>query len=429
MASNHLVSFRDSIAQTGSRESNVRIYCRDFHDVFYKAQGATIFSTSQKEYIDFFAGAGTLNFGHNNTYIKEKILAHITTDGLVHALDMDTLPKHEFIHSFSEKILGPRRLDYKIQFCGPTGADAVEAALKLARKVKKREGIFSFRGGYHGMSLGSLSVTSNKFKRAAAGLPLTNVSFIPYPSSSSPIDSMNYMEGILEDDHSGIEKPAAIIFETVQAEGGVYVAPIEWLQDLRSFCDKHDILLICDEIQTGCHRTGPFFSFERAGIIPDIVVLSKSVSGYGLPLSLLLMKPELDVWQPGEHTGTFRANQLALVGAKAAIEYAEAVTIEAEVKEKEEFLKHFLQNEIMPLHPAITTRGIGLLWGIDLRALGEKFVVDVASKCFEQGLVIERCGRKNTVLKILPPLTIELNKLKKGCWLIKQALIECSQNA
>ncbi len=412
---------------TNTRESDVRVYCRLFPDLFQKAQNALLFSASGRKYIDFFAGAGALNLGHNPFFLKEKIMAHITSDGVIHALDMDTPAKRDFIHTFSEMILDPRKLDYKIQFCGPTGTDAVEAALKLARKVKQRAGIFSFIGAYHGMSLGSLSVTGNKSKRASAGIPLTHVNFMPYPTSFHPsLDSLEYIERVLQDDYSGVEKPAAIIFETVQAEGGVFVAPIDWMKQLRSLCDRHDILLICDEIQTGCYRTGSFFSFERANIIPDIVVLSKSISGYGLPMSLLLMKPELDIWKPGEHVGTFRANQLALVGAKAALEYAQKVQITGEVQKKEEFLKSYLHCEIQSLNNEIKIRGLGLMWGIDLSALGERCAADVASKCFELGLIIERCGRNATVLKILPPLTIEMDLLKKGCSMIKKAISFCN---
>lgn len=408
-------------------ESNVRSYCRSFPVTFHRAKGSIIYSESGTEYIDFLAGAGALNYGHNNDYIKHKVMSYLDADAIAHGLDMHTCAKERFLAKFSESVLIPKHLNYRIQFCGPTGTNAVEAALKLARKVTKRTGIFSFMGAYHGMTLGSLAVTGNTAIRAGIGGISNNVTFMPYPYGfMSKFDTIEYIEAVLKDVSSGVEKPAAIIFETVQAEGGVIVAPTEWLQRLRTLCDEHDILLICDDIQVGCGRTGPFFSFERANIIPDMVVLSKSISGYGFPMSLLLMKPELDLWEPAEHTGTFRGNQLAFVGGTAALEYRETTNIEQEVKVKEAFLKNFLTQEIAPISEKIEIRGIGMIWGIDLTSFGgTNFAKQITSRCFELGLIVERVGRNDTVIKILPPLTIELCTLRKGGSLIKKAFDEC----
>jgi diaminobutyrate-2-oxoglutarate transaminase len=238
------------------------------------------------------------------------------------------------------------------------------------------------------------------------------------------MDTILYMEQLLTDTHSGVEKPAAIILETVQAEGGIHIADTEWLRDLRQLCDDHDILLIVDDIQVGCGRVGSFFSFERAGIVPDMVVLSKSISGYGLPMSLLLLKPELDIWSPGEHNGTFRGNQLAFVGAKAALEFRDTVELEAQVKEKEAFVQQFLREHIQSIDPLIEIRGMGLIWGIDVSHLGEAFAKEVATLCFSRGLIIERAGRNDTVIKIMPALTISLENLRKGCDIIKESMAQ-----
>ena len=409
-------------------ESNVRSYCRSFPTVFHRAKGAIVYSESGKEYIDFLAGAGALNYGHNNDYIKRQMMRYLDSDAITHGLDLQTSAKEKFLKQFSESVLAPKKLDYRIQFCGPTGTNAVEAALKLARKSKKRAGIFSFMGAYHGMTLGSLSITGNTSLRAGTLGAASQVDFMPYPYGfMETIDTIAYMESILNDPSSGIEKPAAIIFETVQAEGGVVVAPIEWMQRLRALCDEHDILLICDDIQVGCGRTGPFFSFERANIVPDMVILSKSISGYGLPMSLLLFKPDLDVWQPAEHTGTFRGNQLAFVGGTAALEYRENTNLEKEVAVKAAFIQTFLETEIAPLNPGIKTRGLGMIWGIDLACFGDGSLAKrVASRCFELGVIVERVGRDDTVLKILPPLSIDIPNLQKGFKVIKQALSECA---
>ncbi|ABW31354.1 diaminobutyrate--2-oxoglutarate transaminase [Acaryochloris marina] len=408
------------------RESNVRSYCRSFPTVFHRAKGALVYSESGKENIDFLAGAGALNYGHNNDYIKQKVLSYLDADAMTHGLDLHTAAKEKFLATFSEQVLIPKQLDYRIQCCGPTGTNAVEAALKLARKVKNRTGIFSFMGAYHGMTQGSLSVTGNTAIRSGIE-SFAQVTFMPYPYRlMDGFDTIHYIESVLNDIHSGIEKPAAIIFETVQAEGGIVVAPIDWIQQLRALCDRNDILLICDDIQVGCGRTGPFFSFERANIIPDMVILSKSISGYGFPMSLLLMKQELDQWQPGEHTGTFRGYQLAFVGGTAALEYRSSTDLEKVVRLKETFLRTFLTEEIAPLHPKIEIRGLGLIWGIDLAALDDgNFAKKIATRCFEQGLIIERVGRRDTVLKLLPPLTIEMPILRRGCTILKQAIEEC----
>lgn len=405
-------------------ESNVRSYCRNFPVTFDKAKDSFLYDENEIRYIDFFAGAGALNYGHNNEYIKNNILSYLLSDRIIHGLDMYTNIKKDFILDFTKKILKPKNLCYKLQFCGPTGTNAVEASLKLARKVKNRAGIFSFMGGFHGMTLGSLSVTSNKFCRRGAGIDLGNVVFMPYPVNSfKDIDTIKYIDYVINDSHSGMEKPAAIIFETVQAEGGVNIADNEWIRELRKLCDENDILLICDDIQVGCGRTGSFFSFERAGIIPDMVILSKSISGYGLPMSLLLIKPELDIWEPGEHNGTFRGNQLAFVGARSALQLIEEEQIDAQVAEKEKILKEFLNNEIKPIDSKMEIRGIGMIWGIDLSKVGkEKLAQTITHMCFDRKLIVETTGRNSQVIKILPSLVMKKNVLREGCEILKSCM-------
>lgn len=408
-------------------ESNVRSYCRSFPTVFTKAKNAKLIDIDGKEYIDFFAGAGALNYGHNNDYIKKAVLEYIERDGVMHGLDMYTQAKYEFIDTFEEKILKPRKLDYKIQFCGSTGTNAVEAAMKLARKVKKRTNIIAFMGGFHGMTMGSLAATGGLESRAGAGVPLGNVTFVPYPSHEfADINTLSYLRRILKDDHSGIDKPAAVILETTQAEGGINVAPSEWLKELSVICKENDMLLICDDIQVGCGRTGSFFSFERAGIKPDMVTLSKSISGYGVPMSILLIKPELDIWAPGEHNGTFRGNQMAFVAAKAAIEYREQSDLEGQVHKKEQIIKEFIRNEILPMNENLVMRGIGLIWGIDCENYGGgAFAKQISQECFKKGLILERAGREDCVVKIMPPLTVGMEELEKGLKIVKEVFGEC----
>ena len=273
-------------------------------------------------------------------------------------------------------------------------------------------------GCFHGVTLGSIALTTEREAREGAGVPLEHVTHIPAPYMFENLDTINYMQTLLDDDHSGIEKPAALILETVQAEGGIHVFSKEYLQAVRKFCDDNDILLIIDDIQVGCSRTGTFFSFERAGIVPDIVVLSKSIGGYGIPLALTLFKPELDIWLPGEHNGTFRGNQVAIVAAKAGLEFFNDNNIEEETKRKAQIVEKFLNEEIKPLNDKIEVRGIGLIWGIDVH--DEELAKAISKEAFKKGLIIERAGRKNEVVKVMPPLVIEDEILKKGLNLLKE---------
>ncbi len=405
-------------------ESEVRSYCRAFPVVFDRSAGCHMYDENGKEYLDFFAGAGALNYGHNNPYIIGKMIEYLQHGGILHALDMHTVAKRTFLTDFENRILKPRGLDYKVMFPAPTGTNAVESAFKLARKVKGRQTIFAFQGAFHGMSLGALAATSHSYPRAASGTPLLGITFMPFPYGfNKSFDTIGYIENVITDDHSGSELPAAIVVETVQAEGGIIPVDVEWLRRLRELCDRHDILLIVDDIQIGCGRTGEFFSFEKAGIVPDMVTLSKSIGGIGLPMSLLLMKPELDIWGPAEHNGTFRGNQLAFVAADAALDVLENTDLLTHVKDMERVLVNYVEKNILPLDSRIEYRGRGLIYGIDFTALDPsgKLAAKISRRCFENGLIIERSGRNDTVLKILPPLVITEEELTHGLDVIAEA--------
>ena len=403
-------------------ESEVRGYCRSFPEIFDTAKGAWLVTDSGKRYLDFFAGAGVLNYGHNNSALKNSLIEYIERDGVVHTLDMYSVAKEKFIEAFQAKVLQPRGYNYKLQFPGPTGTNAVEAALKLARKVTGREGVVSFTNSFHGMTLGSLSVTGNGFKRKGAGVALSDVVSVPFEDyMGAEIDSIEYLRAMLEDEGSGMDKPAAVILETVQAEGGVNVASNEWLQRLRELTHEHEILMIVDDIQVGCGRTGAFFSFEEAGIVPDFVTLSKSLSGYGLPLSLVLIKPEYDQWEPGEHNGTFRGHNPAFVTATAALElFWSDDRLEKEVLRKENLVKSQLEQMLKRHNISATLRGRGLIWGVEFE--DPELAGQISKRCFEHGLVIETAGVNGQVLKLLPSLTITDSELLKGIYIIENSM-------
>ena len=402
-------------------ESEVRGYCRNFPAVFASAKGAWMTDEKGEQYLDFFAGAGVMNYGHNPDKLKDALIEYISRDGITHTLDMYSEAKRDFIDRFHRVILHPRGLDYKLQFPGPTGTNAVESALKLARKVTGRDRVVSFTNAFHGMTLGALAVTGNGFKRAGAGVSLQNTSSIPFCGfMGDEPDTLGFFEAMLNDDGSGMETPAAVIVETVQAEGGVNVAATDWLQRLRQITADHGIVLIVDDIQVGCGRTGKFFSFEEAGIVPDIVTLSKSLSGYGIPMALVLIKPELDQWAPGEHNGTFRGHNPGFVTATKALDYWENDWLEKAVAHKSKMVEQRLQAMVDRLGAQAEVRGRGLIYGIAFE--DNTIAGQVSQACFKDHLIIETAGMEDQVLKLLPSLTISDEDLTLGLDTIERNL-------
>ncbi|WP_077624062.1 diaminobutyrate--2-oxoglutarate transaminase [Sediminibacillus massiliensis] len=405
-------------------ESEVRSYCRSFPAVFTKAKGERIWDQDGNEYLDFFSGAGALNYGHNDDKMKNKLVEYILDDGITHSLDKATAPKAEFLKKFNEVILKPRNLEYKTMFPGPTGTNTVESALKLARKVTGRTDVISFTNGFHGMTIGSLSVTGNSFKRKGAGVPLQNVVTMPYDNFvNGDEDSLDleYLERFLEDGGSGVDIPAAMILETVQGEGGINAARFEWLKKVESICKRWGILLIIDDVQAGIGRTGTFFSFEPAGIKPDIVCLSKSLSGYGLPFAVTLIRPDLDIWDPGEHNGTFRGNNHAFITATAALEYWEDENFEKSIQKKSQLVRDFLEKMVKDF-PELEgkVKGRGLMAGIS--SAKEGLSSKIAGEAFNRGLIMETSGFNDEVFKLFPPINVSEESLKKGFEIIEESI-------
>ncbi|WP_431962565.1 diaminobutyrate--2-oxoglutarate transaminase [Nocardia sp. bgisy134] len=401
-------------------ESNVRGYCRSWPTVFDTASGAWLRDEQGRDYLDFFAGAGALNYGHNNPVLKRALIDYLVGDGITHGLDMSTVAKRRLLETLRDTVLAPRGLDYKVQFPGPTGANAVEAALKLARKVTGRQPVLNFTNAFHGMSLGALSVTGNAAKRAGAGVPLVHVTPMPYDGYLGAGDDLHWMRRALDDPSSGVDKPAAVIVETVQGEGGVNVARVQWLRELAELCRARGILLIVDDVQMGCGRTGPFFSFEVAGITPDIVTLSKSIGGYGLPMALVLFKSELDQWAPGEHNGTFRGNNPAFVTAEVALRhYWSDDALERATLAKGERIEKALAR-VAAAYPGVSTRGRGLVHGIVFE--DPSLAGKVCQVAFDRGLLVETSGSVDEVVKLLPPLTIGEDELDRGLDLLIAAV-------
>jgi diaminobutyrate-2-oxoglutarate transaminase len=404
-------------------ESEVRSYCRNWPVVFDTARGSRITDIDGRSYLDFFAGAGALNYGHNPPALKAPLLEYLARDGITHGLDMYTVAKGEFLRTFEELVLKPRGLDYKVQFPGPTGANTVESALKLVRKITGRESMINFTNGFHGMTLGALSVTGNSMKRGGAGIPLVHATPMPFDNYfDGTVPDFLWFEKLLGDAGSGLNEPAGVIVETVQGEGGINPARIEWLQGLADLCRRHGILLIVDDVQMGVGRTGPFFSFEAAGIQPDIVCLSKSISGYGLPMALTLIKPELDQWGPGEHNGTFRGHNPAFVTGTAALrEFWADDTLERSTIAKGERVEAAL-TELAASSDSVelTPKGRGLARGLSFSQ--PELAAKSCAAAFERGLIIETAGPTDEVMKLMPPLTITDAELEEGLAVVAESV-------
>lgn len=412
----------DPLAAFNRHESEVRSYIRAFPAVFDRAQGSHLHSEDGASYIDFFSGAGALNYGHNRAELRDALCNYLAEGGITHSLDMGTKAKREFLEKFHEVVLQPRGMDHKLLFPGPTGTNAVEAALKLARRAKGRSSVWAFRGGFHGMTLGSLAITSNQMKREGAGQEMSDARLVPFENEQ--LDGQNSLltlSRMLTAAANAGDLPAALVIETVQCEGGVRVASADWLRSIEQSCKAHGVLLVVDDIQAGCGRTGRFFSFEESGIKPDLVCLSKSLSGFGLPMALVLVKPEYDVLLPGQHNGTFRGNNLAFVTATRALDFWSDPKFERSIQAKSLLLRDRLEEmaaDFAETEPEV--RGRGLVQGIAFA--DESMAESVSQECFHRGLIIETAGHQGEVLKFLPALTIDVATLEAGLDIVRQSI-------
>lgn len=405
-------------------ESAIRGYCRTYPAVFKSASNARQVDEEGRSYIDFFAGAGVLNFGHNNPRMKQAMIRFLEEDGVAHSLDMYTTAKRDFIERFAGTVLEPRGMDHKMQFMGPTGTNAVEAALKLARKVTGRDTVYAFSNGFHGMTLGSLACTANQYFRQAAGVPLGHVHRLPfdgYPGGG--LHAIDELRCALADPSCGLEPPACVLVETIQAEGGVNIASQEWLQALQAFAREQGCPFIIDDIQVGCGRTGSYFSFDDMDLDPDIVCLAKGIGGFGTPLAMNLIRPALDQWQPGEHTGTFRGQGLSFVAGTEALGYFADDQLMQEVQQMGAHMRSRLET-IAAAHPDLKSdvRGRGMIQALDLYEGG--IAKDVVARCFQKGAIIGSCGPNGRVLKLIPPLTIPRSDLDEGLDILQAAVDE-----
>lgn len=416
-------------------ESSARSYPRKFPFALKKAKGVTLEDVEGNKYIDFLCGAGTLALGHNDDEVNQSMVDLIQSGSPLHTLDLTTPTKDEFIETIHSILPIGMAKDVKIQFCSPSGTDATDAAIKLCKIATKRSTVIAFSGGYHGMGHGAMAVTGNCYAKSQVPNLMPGVQFMPYPYSyrcpmglggeAGTKACASYFERLLKDPESGVSKPACVIIEPIQGEGGVIPAPVEFLQAIRRVTAELDIPLICDEIQCGMGRSGRVFAFEYANIVPDVILASKAIGGTQ-PMSVVIYNKKLDVWGPGSHAGTFRGNQLAMAAGTVVMKRISKPEFLADVVRKGELFK----NRLLSLQkecPIIgDVRGKGLMLGIEfVDPNGEKDLMGhplesgticarVQKECFEHGLVMEKGGRYGSVMRCLTALNISDEDLLKG---------------
>lgn len=417
------VAHHDTVDVFERYESNIRTYCRSFPAVFARAEGSWLFDHQGNKWLDFLSGAGSLNYGHNNPVLKKALLEYIDANGIVNSLDLSTTAKEEFLKALNEVILQPRGLKFRCQFCGPTGTNVVEAALKLARKITQRRDVVAFSNSYHGMSAGSMSISSSLARYGSeAYFNSEHVTFMPFEGFTESPDEFEVVRKLLTVKGSGIQPPAAFILELVQCEGGINIPSAEWVRKIADLAKEVGALLIFDEIQTGCGRTGKFFCLEHFGVVPDMICLSKSISGHGSPMSILLINPAVDLWERGEHTGTFRGFAYSYVtGAKAMRHFWSSPDFLAQLESSSSQLSCIIESlkQEFSSH-VLATRQIGMLAGLQLP--GREFASALQQNCFKRGLVVEFVGPEHDVMKLLPALTITSQELDLGGSIIRDAL-------
>lgn len=425
-------------------ESNARSYPRKLPFALEQAKGIFLKDVDGDVYYDCLSGAGAIALGHNHEVIHQAIKRELENNLPMLTLDITTPVKDAFVKEIFSCLPKEFAENARIQFCGPSGSDAVEAAIKLVKIATGRRSMMAFQGGYHGMTSGSLSMMGNLGAKTAVPGLMPDVHFLPYPytyrcpmgKNDDPDDltTITYIENLLSDDESGVIKPAGIILEPIQGEGGKIPASDHWMRELRRITKEHDIPLIVDEIQTGFGRSGKMFAFEYSGIIPDVIVLSKAIGG-SLPLAIMVYHKDLDKWGPGAHAGTFRGNQLAMAAGTATIQYIKANNL-ADNAEKMGSLFMKKLNEIKDTSRSVgEVRGKGLMIGVEIvnKASGktragrpENFGLlarRIQSECFSRGLVIEIGGRQSSVLRFMPPLIITENQVEHICAIFEDALL------
>ncbi|MFC5804702.1 diaminobutyrate--2-oxoglutarate transaminase family protein [Streptomyces formicae] len=401
------------------RESAARTYARSLPIVPVRARGLTIEGADGRRYLDCLSGAGTLALGHNHPVVLEAIRKVLDSGAPLHVLDLATPVKDAFTTELFATLPRPLADDARIQFCGPAGTDAVEAALKLVRTATGRTGLLAFTGAYHGMTVGALA--------ASGGATDVRVTRLPYPQDyRCPFGiggdrgaelSARWTASLLDDPKGGVPAPAGMIVEPVQGEGGVIPAPDAWMRRMRSLTEARSIPLIADEVQTGVGRTGTFWAVEHSGIVPDVMVLSKAIGG-SLPLAVVVYRSELDAWQPGAHAGTFRGNQLAMAAGAATLAFVR----ENRLAERAATLGARMLGRLQGLaasHRCIgDVRGRGLMIGVelvdpdtdepsaDVPPPAPALAAAVQQECLRRGLIVELGGRHSGVVRLLPPLTL-----------------------
>eukprot|EP00928_Gymnodinium_smaydae_P025301 TRINITY_DN201_c0_g3_i1.p1 TRINITY_DN201_c0_g3~~TRINITY_DN201_c0_g3_i1.p1 ORF type:complete len:480 (-),score=43.24 TRINITY_DN201_c0_g3_i1:224-1663(-) len=430
----------DVVMRAAKRESNARGYVRKFPISVGKAQGIKIWdSVTGDVYWDCLGCAGTLALGHNHPVIREAIQEWLDSGVPQQILDMSSPGKDEFITELQSVV--PPELT-RFHHCSPAGTDALDAAVKLCKMKTGRRGVMSFHGGYHGHGQGPLAMMGNLDTKTHVPGLMGEVNFLPYPYDYRNPFGMNgaegeravlkYIETILDDVESGIPLPACIVLEAIQGEGGVNEMSDWALQELRRITAQKKVPLILDEVQSGFCRSGDFFAFNRSGIIPDVLCMSKAIGG-GMPMAINAFKEDLNVWGPGSHTGTFRGNTIAFACGTASIRYMKQERLWEKVRQRgEQFRAHI---EAIQARADIIghIRGRGLMQGIEIvdntrtdhlglpKPDGE-LAGRIQVEAFKRKLIFERGGRNGAVIRFLTPLIVTEEEIDITCGIFAEAV-------
>ncbi|AEE15496.1 diaminobutyrate--2-oxoglutarate transaminase family protein [Treponema brennaborense] len=438
------------MARQDETESSARSYPRKFPFALKKARGSWIEDVEGNKYLDFLCGAGTLALGHNDPEVNQAMIEMIAGDAPLHTLDLTTPVKDTFVRTLLNLLPEELQQTAKIQFCSPSGSDAVDAAVKLCKTATGRSAVVAFSGAYHGMGHGALALTGNLGAKEKIPALMGDVHFLPYPYSyrcpfglgaeAGEKAACAYFERVLKDPESGITKPAAVIIEPIQGEGGVIPAPIRFLQTVRRVTAELGIPMIVDEIQCGIGRSGRFFAFEYADIVPDVILASKAIGG-SQPLAVVVYNKKLDKWTAGAHAGTFRGNQLAMKAGTVVMNRVSKPEFLAAVAEKGEIIR----NRLLELKRRVSiigdVRGKGLMLGcefVDPKAAPDQLgslpgsgeiAALVQKRCFDYKLVMEKGGRNGAVMRCLCALNVTREEIDRMLDTFEKVVLEINTDA
>ncbi len=424
-------------------DSSVVSYPLTYRFALEVGKGATLMDVDGNIFIDFSAGVSVCNVGYSNPDVLEVVKNQ--ADKIIHTLDIPTQARIDILEALSKIAPGNMKGNSRVVFGGPTGSDAVEAAIKLAKINKKGYRIITFEGGYHGQTSGSLAATAKKSYKENYIPLIPGIVHVPYPycyrcpfgkeADACDMECLRYIDHLFEDPYSGLVQPAGMIVEPIQGESGIIIPPKKFIQGLAKLCQENDVLFVCDEIQAGLGRTGKWWGCEHFDVTPDAITIAKSIGGIGFPLAGMIYKKEFDVWGPGDHAGTFRGNVLGCAAGAAAIKFTEEKRLVKRSAELGDYAFKTLKDLQDEVNHIGDVRGKGLFLGVefvedkDTKKPAEDLLKKVVAKCLERGVVVWKGGHWINVARFIPALTITKELLFKGLEIFSEVVKELDKTS